>query len=159
MGKVLSTFTNGWVGAISRSVDDIVVSLANKSGDALPFGVPVALDANRAGVVRFDANSHTAAEFVGITVRAPAKTPDAYGGSTGSYAANELADVLVRGHIIAAVDNWTGAPGDVISVRKTDGKFAVGSGNDYLALTNVRVSAAPDGASNAELVITERNVL
>ena len=159
MGKVLSTFTNGWPGAISRSVDDVVVALANKSGAALPYGVPVALDSGKTGVVRFDANTHTAAEFVGITVRDPAKTPDAYGGNTGSYGVNELADVLVRGHIVAAVDNWTGALGDVISVKKSDGKFAVGSGNDYLALSNVRISGAPDGASNAELVITERNVL
>ena len=159
MGKVLSTFTNGWPGAISRSVDDIVVALANKSGAALPYGVPVALDAGKTGVVQFDANTHTAADFVGITVRTPAKTPDTYGGNTGSYGANEIADVLVRGHIVAAVDNWTGVLGDVISVKKSDGKFAVGSGNDYLALSNVRISVAPDGASNAELVITERNVL
>ena len=159
MGKVLSTFTNGWAGAISRSLDDVVVPLANKSGAALPYGVPVALDANHTGVVRFDANTHTATEFVGITVRAPAKTPDAYGGNTGSYDVSDVVDVLVRGHIVAAVDNWVGALGDVISVKKSDGKFAVGTGNDYLALSNVRISAAPDGASNAELVITERNVI
>ena len=38
MGKVLKNFTNGWEGAIARAVDDIVISLPNKSGAAIEFG-------------------------------------------------------------------------------------------------------------------------
>ena len=43
MGKVLSSFTNGWVGSIARAKDDVVVALANKSGAAIAFGVPMLL--------------------------------------------------------------------------------------------------------------------
>ena len=87
MGKVLSSFTNGWAGSIARNRDDVVV----------------ALDETKTGVVPFDGNTHTGADFVGVTVRLPSKTPDTYGSNEGKYAANEMVDVLVRGHIVAKV--------------------------------------------------------
>ena len=43
MGKVLRKFINGYPGAISRAVDDVVVSLKNASGGPIPFGAPVFL--------------------------------------------------------------------------------------------------------------------
>ena len=49
MGKVLSSFTNGWAGSIARNRDDVVVALANKSGNDIAFGVPVALDETKTG--------------------------------------------------------------------------------------------------------------
>ena len=159
MGKVLDSFTNGFAGAIARSLDDVVVALSNKSEETLAFGVPVVLDATKAGVVPFDPDTHTGADFVGVTVRLPSKTPDAYGSAEGAYAPNDMVDVLVRGHIVAPIYNWTGALGDAVSIRKADGGFAVGTGDDYIPLPNVRVSAIPDGNSLAELLLTGRNVL
>ena len=43
MGKVQSTFINVFPGAISRSVDDIVISLKNVGEVDIPFGAPVFL--------------------------------------------------------------------------------------------------------------------
>ena len=54
MGKVLSTFDIGWPGAISRSVDDIVISKKNGGSTAIPFGAPVFLTADGEGVVAYD---------------------------------------------------------------------------------------------------------
>ena len=159
MGKVLSSFTNGWAGSIARNRDDVVVALANKSGNDIAFGVPVALDETRTGVVPFDGNTHTRADFVGVTVRLPSKTPDTYGSNEGKYAANEMVDVLVRGHIVAKVITGTTALGAAVSVRKSDNAFAIGTGDTFVALPNVRVSNVADGLKNTELVLTERNVL
>lgn len=159
MGQVLNQFLNGSVGAISRSLDDVVVALANKAGEALSFGIPVALDENKSGVVKFDPESHTGADFVGVTVRNPSKTPDTYGSNTGSYGAGDMVDVLVRGHIVAKVGNRSGKLGDAVAIRKSDGVFAVGTGEDYVELPNVRLSQTADAYTNAELLLTERNVL
>ena len=159
MGKVLSSFTNGWAGSIARNRDDVVVALANKSGNDIAFGVPVALDETKTGVVPFDGNTHTGEDFVGVTVRLPSKTPDTYGSNEGKYAANEMVDVLVRGHIVAKVITGTTALGAAVSVRKSDNAFAIGPGDTFVALPNVRVSNVADGLKNTELVLTERNVL
>ena len=159
MGKVLSVYTNGWPGAVARALDDVVVSQPNRSGAELAFGVPVALSAAGDGVVPFDPASHTGADFVGITVRAPAKTPDAYGSDVSAYAAGDLTDVLVRGHIAAETAAGAYKPGDPVSVEKSTGKFAVGTGNDYVALPNVRISGLPDAGGVAELLLTERAIL
>ena len=159
MGKVLSVFANGFVGTIARNRDDVVVALANKSGEAIPFGVAVALDESKTGVVRFNGSTHTGADFVGVTVRAPQKTPETYGSSVGDYAANEMVDVLVRGHIVANVAAGSAKLGVPVAIRTSDNAFAIGSGDGYVALPNVRISASTDASRNAELVLTERNVL
>ena len=159
MGKVLSSFTNGWVGAIARAKDDVVVALANKSGAAIAFGVPVALSDDKTGIVPFDGNTHTGADFVGVTVRAPVKSPETYGSSEAVYDANYMVDVLVRGHIVAKVVVGTTALGAAVSIWKSDNAFAIGTGDTFVALPNVRVSAVADGLKNTELVLTERNIL
>ena len=159
MGKVLSSFTNGWVGSIARAKDDVVVALANKSGAAIAFGVPVVLSADKTGIVPFDSETHTGDDFIGVTVRDPAKTPDAYGSNEATYGANDIVDVLVRGHIAAKVVVGTTALGAAVSIRKSDNAFAIGSGNDYVALPNVRVSGVADGLKTTELLLTERNIL
>ena len=103
MGKVLSGFPNGWAGAISRAVDDIVEAHGNTSGTAIPFGSPVFLDGDHTGVTGITANAG-AETFLGFAVRSPAKTPSVYGneeeGSRASYEADEIVDVLVRGSIV-----------------------------------------------------------
>ena len=41
MGKVLNAFGYGYPGAVTRSVDDIVISVRNASETDIPFGAPV----------------------------------------------------------------------------------------------------------------------
>ena len=53
MGKVITEFDLGWPGAISRSVDDIVISMKNNSTEPIPFGVPVFLSSDGSGVEPF----------------------------------------------------------------------------------------------------------
>ena len=70
-------------GAISRSVDDIVISMKNNSTEPIPFGVPVFLSSGGDGVEPF-ANTESGGTpqtfdtFVGFSVRSAAKTPDTY---------------------------------------------------------------------------------
>ena len=159
MGKVLSNFTNGFAGAIARSVDDIVIAMANKGESPIAFGRPVALGEDKDGVVPFDGSTHTAADFVGVAVRNPSKTPDAYGSNTGSYAAGEMVDILVRGHIVVKLAGSDPMIGDAVSIQKSTGGFAVGSGDSYVALPTVTLTAAPDADGMAEILLTTRNLL
>ena len=55
MGKVLDAFGYGYPGAVTRSVDDIVISVRNASGVDIPFGAPVFMTEN--GAVPFDLES------------------------------------------------------------------------------------------------------
>ena len=41
MGKVLDKFTNGWPGAASRAIDEIIISVKNGSDGDIPFGAAV----------------------------------------------------------------------------------------------------------------------
>ena len=159
MGKVLSSFLNGYAGAIARSLDDVVVSLANRSGDALAFGVPVAFNSDHSGIVPFDPTSHTGASFIGVTVRNPSKTPDTYGGNTGSYADSDIVDVLVRGKIVVKMAGSNPVPGSSVNILKSTGGFTVASGDNVVALNNVHISTAPDSAGMAEIVLNTRNLI
>ena len=49
--------------------------------------------------------------------------------------------------------------GGAVSIRKSDNAFAIGTGDTFVALPNVRVSAVADGLKNTELLLTERNIL
>ena len=166
MGKVLSSFTNGWAGTIARAKDDVVIALPNKSGNPMAFGIAVAMSEDKTGVVPFNGETHTGADFVGVTVRAPVKSvrapvksPDTYGSAEGKYEANDMVDILVRGHIVAKVITGTTTLGGQVSIRKSDNAFAIGTGDTFVALPNVRVSAVADGLKNTELLLTERNIL
>ena len=76
MGKVLSTFQNGYAGAVSRAVDAIIHAWPNKATAAIPFGAPVFMNAAKTGVTPGSATSEYD-DFVGFAVRSPSKTPDA----------------------------------------------------------------------------------
>ena len=158
MGKVLSSFTNGWAGSIARNKDDVVVALANKSGAEIAFGVPVALDETKTGIVPFNASSHTGADFVGVTVRLPSKTPDTYGSNEGKYGANDMVDVLVRGHVVVPMASSSAGVGDPVSIVKSTGAFTVGTADTMVQLANVHVSGATDSGL-AEIVLNTRNVV
>ena len=175
MGKVISSFDLGWPGAISRSVDDIVVSLKNKGTAPIPFGVPVFLSDDGSGVVAFSSTSSGGTpqafeKFVGFTVRSASKTPDTYpqqqdmnpfsGEQKGAWNPGEVVEVLVRGCIAAlSVAGFT--PGGKVYIRKSDGAIVPNAGSEgtTVLLENVRcrVAQTGNGACN-EFVITKRNI-
>ena len=157
MGKVLSSFTNGFPGAIARAVDDIVISVANQSGDPIPFGTPVMLSNDRTGVVRFNPVGKTAADFIGVTVRNPSKTPDTYGDNEGTYAPDDIVDVLVRGHIAVKLAGTGAAVGGSVGVN-ADG-FTAATGTGIVTLDSAHITALPDANGIAEIVLNTRNLI
>ena len=171
MGKVLSAFENGWPGAISRSVDDIVVSLKNASEADIPFGAPVFLNADGSGVVPFETGgSQTFEKFVGFAVRAADKTPDVYpvqqdmqrraGNQAGAWHAGDVIEVLVRGSI-AVTTNTGFSKGGKVYIRKSDGKIVASAGSEgtTLLLENCRVrNACATQNTCSEILVTVRNV-
>ena len=160
MGKVLSTFTNGFAGAVSRSVDNIIIALKNASGEDLPFGVPVFLKAGENGCLAFDAETSEAGGFLGFTVRAADKTPEVYGSSQGVYTPEDPVDVLVRGSMAVTLDSsaQTGSP---VYIRKADGALVTNPGAEgsTLLLPGVTVRRPRDSTRTAEIVLTKRNLL
>ena len=159
MGKVLSAFENGFPGAIARSVDDIVIAMANRSASPIEFGMPVALSADRLGIEPFDPENHIAQDFVGVTVRAPAKTPDVYGAETASYAPGDMVDILVRGRIVVQMTEGDPWPGDTLAIVRETGRFGVGVGSEtYLYLDHARVTNRMDSNNMVEVILLSREV-
>lgn len=170
MGKVLEAFGYGYPGAVTRSVDDIIISVRNASGDDIPFGAPVFMTEN--GAVPFDPESpQEFASFLGFAVRVADKTPDAYpqgqfndpdsAGETGAWKAGDLMEVLVRGSV-ALVSTVSGAPGGKLYIRKSDGKLTAtaGAAGSTVLLENVRIRNPRNGWSGCcEAVVNRRNVL
>ena len=161
MGKVLSSFGNGFTGSVSKSIDNVILPLANTGENEIGFGMPVAFDEDKIGAVLFDGAEMTAADFIGVTVRNPAKTPSEYGKSEGGYAPGDIMDVLVRGHIVVKVvsANPGPAPGDPVAVLKSGGRFTAGSETTKLPLTNARYSSSADASGLAEIVLDKRNII
>ena len=148
MGKVLSNFDLGWPGAISRSVDDIVVSLKNADTNPIPFGAPVFLKNDGSVVVAFITNgSQTFEKFVGI--------------QAGQWKPGEVIEVLVRGSI--SVKTVAGfEQGGKVYIRKADGALVPNAGSEGTTLRreNVRIKQ-PQLTSGpcSEVVVTSRNIL
>ena len=82
MGKVLASFTNGYAGAVSRSIDDIIVSFPNAGNVSIPFGAPVFLQQSSGGGIPF-ASGLDMSTFLGFAVRSASKTPETYGEQAG----------------------------------------------------------------------------
>ena len=81
MGKVLSVFGNGSPGAVTRAVDNVIISLKNAGTEAIPFGTPVFISGDRSGAVPFNtASPQDFSEFLGFAVRVADKTPETYPG-------------------------------------------------------------------------------
>ena len=173
MGKVLPTFDLGWPGAISRSVDDVVVSLKNAGSDPIHFGDPVFLAASGGGVTAYvsgGSDTRTFEQFVGFAVRDPGKTPDTYpqeqdmqtdtGYQEGQWNPGEVVEVLVRGSIsLRAIAGFQ--PGGKVYIRKLDGSLVAGAGAEgtTLLLENVRCKNPQQGNGTcSEFVVTARNV-
>ena len=158
MGKVLNGFDNGYPGAISRGVDDIVIPMGTMAFNGIAFGLPVAYDSTKTGVTPFAA-THTAEDFVGIAVRSASKTPSAYGSSQGQYNSQEMVDVLVRGSTVVQCVTGTPAPGGAVYILKANGRFsaeAATGGTDNVLIPNMKFRGTKDSYGYAEAVILER---
>ena len=160
MGKVLSRFTNGFPGAISRSVDNIVISMRNRSGESIPYGAAVFLRANENSCLPFDASTSTADAFVGFTVREAVKTPDVYPSNASAFNADDVVEVMVRGCCVLQFA-YDVTPGCNVYIRKSDGAFVSEAGGEgsTILLPNVTVHTVSDGDCRAEVVITKRNLM
>lgn len=171
MGRVQQYFTNGVPGAVTRAVDEIIISVRNASEEDIPFGAPVFLDGD--GAVPFSLSSpQEFSAFLGFAVRVADKTPDEYPWGSGAqnpeqfsqqaaWHPGDVMEVLVRGALCvrtAAAANL----GDPVYIRKTDGKLTsiAGSAGTSVQLENVHVRARRDALTNTtEVVVTERNIL
>ena len=158
MGKVLNHFKNGFPGAVSRSADDIILSLRNASGSPIPFGTPVFFAPGENACKLFDQSTSTSANFIGIAVRIADKTPDTYGGNVGQYAPNDPVDILVRGNTVLSFES-TAAVGAGVYVRKADGKIVTSAGGEgtTVQLPGVTVRTGRDTNRCAEVSVTKRN--
>ena len=167
MGKVQDIFGNGTPGAISRSVDDIVISARNNASADVPFGAPVFLDSN-GGAVPFDTSDpQEFAAFLGFAVRVADKTPRTYpqgqfeDPQAGAWHPGDVMEVLVRGGIAIPLEA-AGVRGDAVYIRKADGKMtnAAGTSGSTVLLENVRVRNPRSGPANcAEVIVNERNII
>ena len=167
MGKVQNTFLNGYAGAVSRSIDDIIISVRNVSETDIPFGTPVFLTSGGGGAEPFSTASPQAfASFLGFAVRIADKTPDAYPRGqfdepqAGTWHAGDVMEVLVRGSIALPLTD-TGAAGGTVYVKKSDGTLqaAAGESGATVAMENVRIRKPKDDSGCCEVVVTERNIL
>ena len=166
MGKVIERFSNGVAGAISRSVDDIVISVKNAGETDIPFGVPVFL--NSGGAVAFNpANPQDFDTFLGFTVRIADKTPDSYpqdqAGTpqAGTWKPNDVMEVLVRGGIAVPM-GASGEQGGKVYIRKSDGALiaAAGQSGTTVLLENVRIRNPQGvGGNIAEVIVNSRNLI
>ena len=170
MGKVLQIFGHGQPGSISRSVDDIVISIRNASDKDIAFGAPVFLGDD--GAEPFStANPQDFTTFLGFAVRVADKTPDAYprgqfndpdsAGETGAWHANDLMEVLVRGSVALAT-TVSGGRGGKLYIRKSDGKLtaSAGASGSSVLLENVRIRRSRDAFSPCcEAVVNKRNII
>lgn len=154
MGKVLNTFTNTYAGAISRSVDDVVISLANVGEEAIAFGAPVFLDADKKGAKAFAAGDGMDT-FLGFATRIGVKTPDTYGGNEAAYNPGEIMSIIVRGSVVVPVEDGDVKIGASVYLSE-DGKITAESSGTELTNCRFRGNAGPNG--NAEVVLTSRNI-
>ena len=160
MGKVLKEFERGWAGQVSRSKDDVIISLKNAANAVIPFGSPVFMKPGDAGVKLFNAAQHTAANFVGFAVRIPDKTPETYGSALAEYPRNGTVDILVRGSVVVPVVTATRAA-DKLYINKSDSTLTAVAGAEgtTVALPNVTIRSPRDADGRAEAVVRTRNVL
>ena len=166
MGKVLNAFGNGSPGAVTRSVDEIVISVRNASETDIPFGAPVFLA--EGGAVPFSTEApQDFASFLGFAVRVADKTPDTYPAGQfndppqGAWHAGDVMEVLVRGSIAVPLA-VPGSTGGNVYIRKSDGRLTASAGGSgsTVRLENVRVRRPRnDWTSCAEVVVQTRNVI
>lgn len=166
MGKVQNAFGYGSPGTVTRSADNIIISVRNASDGDIPFGAPVFI--NDDGAEPFSiVTPQDFSAFLGFAVNVKDKTPDAFPRGQfndpprSAWHAGDVMEVLVRGSI-ALETTISGAPGSKLYIRKTDGKLvtSVGASGTTLLLENVRVRNPRTGTvSCCEAVVNKRNVI
>ena len=166
MGKVQNMFGNGRPGAVTRSADEIVISVKNAHTGDIPFGTPVFL--TDAGAVPFDTGDpQEFSSFLGFAVRVADRTPDTYPRDQfsdppeGVWHAGDVMEVLVRGGVCLPLAT-TGVRGGKVYIRKSDGKLTstAGSSGATVELENVRIRNPRDSASNCcEAIVNKRNII
>ena len=165
MGKVQARFGNGFAGAVSRSIDDIIISVRNAGSVDIPFVAPVFMTSD--GAVPFDiSDPQDFTTFLGFAVRVADKTPDEYPSGQfgtppqGVWHPGDVMEVLVRGSI-AVTSAASGTQGGKVYVRKSDGKITAtaGSSGSTVELENVRIKRPRDASGScAEVVVLNRNI-
>ena len=162
MGKVLSGFPNGWAGAVSRAVDDIVEAHANVSDTRIPFGSPAFLDEDGAGVTGIQSGAD-ADTFVGFAVRSPAKTPNVYSpeeeANLAAYEAGEMVDVLTRGSIVLPASGGGIQPGKQVYIDMDTGRAVASSSSGTLAVPDCHFRTTRDANGFAEVVLLNRSLI
>jgi len=149
-GKVLS-FTNGFAGQVSRSIDDIIEAFANADTNPIKFGYPVALVSGNVKNVSADNTN-----VIGVAIRNP-KTEKTYGGSDPEYGANEMVDVLKRGSVCVEVPTGNPAAGGTVYIVKATAKFAVAAdSSNTIEMSGWKFKGAKDSNNIVEIVLTER---
>lgn len=156
-GKVLLWAENGYPGTVSRSIDDIIESIASgESSDAIPFGAPVALvqSNGKATVKKVTADNYSS--IVGIAVRT-IKTEETYGGGDPVYKAKEMVDVLKRGSIAVEVSNGSPVAGGTVHIVKATGAIRTSAdSSNTVEMTGWKFKGPKDSNGVAEIVLTER---
>ena len=150
-GEVL-TWTNGFPGTVSRSVDDIIESIVNgESSASIAFGAPVALVS---GAVKNTSADNT--NIIGIAVRT-VKTEETYGGADPVYKAKEMVDVLKRGSVAVLVSNGSPVAGGTVHVVKATGAIrTTQDSTNTIEMTGWKFKGGKDANNVAEIVLTER---
>ena len=167
MGKVQASFGNGSAGAVSRSIDDIIISVKNAGAVEIPYGAPVFLGQD--GAVPFSTESpQDFSSFLGFAVRVADKTPDTYPSGqnndsfseSGVWHAGDVMEVLVRGSIALPLAA-TGTRGGKVYVVKATGALTptAGESGTTVELQNVRIRNPKDASGCCEAVVSKRNIL
>ena len=166
MGKVQEVFGNGSPGAVSRSVDEIVISVKNGSDAEIPFGAPVFLSGS--GAVPFSLSApQDFAAFLGFAVRVADKTPDTYPAGQfsdapeGAWKPGDVMEVLVRGSITVKTAT-NGTAGGKLYLRKSDGQLTseAGEAGTTVLLENVRIRNPRNAwGPCCEAVVNRRNII
>ena len=166
MGKVQAVFGNGSPGAITRSVDDIVISVKNAGEGDIAFGTPVFLASG--GAVPFNTESpQDFSSFLGFAVRIADKTPDTYpqdqsgNPQAGAWKPGDVMEVLVRGGMTVSLAA-SGTAGGRVYIRKSDGTLtaSAGAADSTVLLENVRIrNSGAAGEAATEIIINKRNLI
>jgi len=167
MGKVLSVFGNGSPGAVTRAVDNVIISLKNAGTEEIPFGTPVFISGDRSGAVPFStASPQDFSDFLGFAVRVADKTPETYPGGPfdeqpqGVWKPGDVMEILVRGSLAVKMTGTARRAGHAY-IRKSDGVFTANSGSEgtTLDLQNVRIrNTRTETYGCVEIVVLNRNL-
>lgn len=166
IGQVIGkTMGNGFAGSYSRQPDMIIDSVP--AGSSIGFGDPVTYDSNGKAVTipahLLTASTFAASSFVGVASREVKSAMDYLDQNKGSYALNEIAAIMKRGHVNVVCQRGTAELNGDVYVRvaenasyptaKVGGFEAASDTTNSVKLTNAKWAGGADGNKVAELAI------